>query len=196
MKKEFRLLCALGMATMHTVAMANQSSYEDRQMASSDGRQWVERSVRLSDFEGGDVAVQVRLFKDGKGGFVYRYDDQNEATKLYHQAACEVMNSKVRRGETVISGESTVVGWSCEGDSDPAEDSNPASSDMTQPKAGYYVFALAPSGSAPIGDVAINASVRPWRRWAVRRLPLRERRAVGACSAGSSRSSSSSRRGP
>ncbi|WP_180876078.1 hypothetical protein [Stenotrophomonas maltophilia] len=136
MKKEFRLLCALGMATMHTVAMANQSSYQDRQMASSDGRQWVERTVRLSDFEGGDVAVQVLLFKDGKGGSVYRYDDQNEATKLYHQAACEVMNSKARRGETVISGESAVVGWSCEGDSDPAEDSNPASSDMTQPKAG------------------------------------------------------------
>ncbi|MBH1666986.1 hypothetical protein I5U73_18140 [Stenotrophomonas maltophilia] len=151
MKKEFRLLCALGMATMHTVAMANQSSYQDRQMASSDGRQWVERTVRLSDFEGGDVAVQVRLFKDGKGGFVYRYDDQNETTKLYHQAACEVMNSKVRRGETVISGESAVVGWSCEGDSDPAEDSNSASSDMTQPRAGYYIFALAPRGSAPIG---------------------------------------------
>lgn len=87
MKKEFRLLCALGMATMHTVAMANQSSYQDRQMASSDGRQWVERTVRLSDFEGGDVAVQVRLFKDGKGGSVYRYDDQNEITKLHHRRA-------------------------------------------------------------------------------------------------------------
>lgn len=144
-------MCALVMAAMPTLALANQSSYHDRQVASSDGRQWVERTVRLSDFSDGEVAVQVRLFKDGKGGFVYRYNDQTEATKLYHQAACEVTNSTARRGETVISGESAVVGWSCEGVSDPAEDLNPATTDMAHPRAGYYVFALAPSGSAPIG---------------------------------------------
>ncbi|HEL4266524.1 TPA: hypothetical protein UM524_001276 [Stenotrophomonas maltophilia] len=150
-QKGIRVLSALVVAAIPTLVMASQPTYQDRQMASSDGKQWVERTVRLSDFNGGEVTVQVRLFKDGKGGYVYRYNDQTEATKLYHQAACEVTNSKARHGETVISGESAVVGWSCEGESDPAAELKPAASDMVQPKAGYYVFALAPSGSAPIG---------------------------------------------
>ncbi|WP_294996415.1 hypothetical protein [uncultured Stenotrophomonas sp.] len=150
-QKGFGVLSALLAAAIPAVALANQPTYQDRQMASSDGKQWVERTVRLSDFNGGEVTVQVRLFKDGKGGYVYRYNDQTEPTKLYHQAACEVTNSKARHGETIISGESAVVGWSCEGESDPAAKFKPSASDMVQPLAGYYVFALAPSGSAPIG---------------------------------------------
>ncbi|WP_146187064.1 hypothetical protein [Stenotrophomonas sp. HMWF023] len=143
------ILCALVAASLSTAVAANQAPYQDRPMASADGKRWIERTAQLSDFNGGLVAIRIRFFQDGKGGLVYRFDDQIEATKLYHQAACEVTHAKARRGETVVSGEA-VAGWSCESEATTPASVDP-SAELPGPMAGYYVYALAPSGSAPLG---------------------------------------------
>jgi|GEM_PF-2035616 len=137
---------ALASASAH----ASDRSYTDHELASRDGKKWITRTAALTDFDGGQVVVELRLFEDGKGGLVYRYDDQTEATKLYHQASCEETGAEVRRGDTVLGGES-VAAWSCMGVADKQAESEKSTESTDAPRAAYYVHALAPSGSAPLG---------------------------------------------
>lgn len=137
---------ALASASAH----ASDRSYTDHELASRDGKKWITRTAALTDFDGGQVVVELRLFEDGKGGLVYRYDDQTEATKLYHQASCEETGAEVRRGDTILGGES-VAAWSCTGVADKQAESEKSTERTDAPRAAYYVHALAPSGSAPLG---------------------------------------------
>jgi len=109
-----KVVWMVALAFVSVSAHAGERSHADRQLASLDGRKWIVRTASLTDFDGGRVVVELRLFEDGKGGLVYRYDDQSEATRLYHQAACEETGAEVRRGDTVIRGEA-VAAWSCIG---------------------------------------------------------------------------------
>lgn len=145
-----RVVWMVALAFVSVSVQASEISHADRELASLDGKKWIARTASLTDFDGGRVVVELRLFEDGKGGLVYRYGDQTEATKLYHQASCEETGAEVRRGDTVIQGEA-VAAWSCMGAPGKQEDSEKSTGIMDAPRAAYYVHALAPSGSAPLG---------------------------------------------
>lgn len=89
---------APGLAAANPIA-SESSAIHERQLESSDGKKWIVRTIPTSDFQGGTVMVEQRLFRDGKGGLVYRFDDQSQATKIYHQALCEAKDSVPQEGQ-------------------------------------------------------------------------------------------------
>ena len=78
---------------------SESSAIHERQLESSDGKKWIVRTIPTSDFQGVTVMVEQRLFRDGKGGLVYRFDDQSQATKIYHQALCEAKTLSPQEGQ-------------------------------------------------------------------------------------------------
>lgn len=83
----------------------------DRIVTEANGRPHVIRRSEWSDFNGGTVQVEQRLSPDGSGRLIYRYAEQTEATKLYHQAFCEALDMEPSPGEGIIDGPAT--GWAC-----------------------------------------------------------------------------------
>ncbi|MFL0335663.1 hypothetical protein [Stenotrophomonas maltophilia] len=136
-----------GLAIANQIA-SDKSAIHERQLESSDGKKWIVRTIPSSDFNGGQVMVEQRLFRDGKGGLVYRFDDQSQATKTYHQALCEAKDSVPSRGATTISGEA-VWSWSCTNSKAgaPSSSSTPISA-----RSSDYLFAVAPDGNYPVGS--------------------------------------------
>lgn len=122
-----RLMSLLVLAPLSLTATASPvpESFRDRPLPSSDGKTWIVRSALLTDFNGGQVLVESRLFEDGKGGLVYRFDAQTEATRIYHQAACETTDATVRHGDTTLYGE-TAAAWSCSGGANELEETDAA----------------------------------------------------------------------
>lgn len=75
------------------------------------------RRTVLPDFDGGHVPVDQHLKSDGSGRLIYRYDDQSEATKLYHQAFCASMDMEPSQEEGTIEGQA--AGWVCTRETTP-----------------------------------------------------------------------------
>jgi hypothetical protein len=117
---------------------------EDRIEQNPGGISYVIRGTEWSDFDGGTVRVEQRLSSDGPGRLIYRYDDQTEATKLYHQAFCDAMDMVPSLGEGVMEGPS--AGWGC-------ISTNPDALDTfgRPPKSADWVTATAPNGRVPVG---------------------------------------------
>ncbi len=136
---------APGLAAANPIA-SERSAIHERQLESSDGKKWIVRTIPTSDFQGGTVMVEQRLFRDGKGGLVYRFDDQSQATKIYHQALCEAKDSVPSRGATTISGEA-VWSWSC---TNSKADAPSSSNAPISARSSDYLYAVAPDGYYPV----------------------------------------------
>ncbi|MFS5596693.1 hypothetical protein V2V61_11090, partial [Streptococcus agalactiae] len=125
LKNHLMSLLVLAPLSLTATASPVPESFRDRPLPSSDGKTWIVRSALLTDFNGGQVLVESRLFEDGKGGLVYRFDAQTEATRIYHQAACETTDATARHGDTTLYGE-TAAAWSCSGGTNELEESDAA----------------------------------------------------------------------
>jgi len=116
----------------------------DRVELGANGDRTIIRSSTWPDFDGGSVQVDQRLNPDSLGRLVYRYEQQNEATKLYHQAFCANMDMEPSKGEGVIRGPAT--GWAC---------THEVQEGRTQPQSDLkntdWVSATAPAGRVPVG---------------------------------------------
>lgn len=108
------------------------------------GISYVVRSTEWSDFDGGTVRVEQRLSADGSGRLIYRYDEQTEATKLYHQAFCDSMDMVPSLGEGSVDGQG--AGWGC---SSAATDA--LGTFGHPPGSADWVTATAPDGRVPVG---------------------------------------------
>lgn len=144
---------AILMAATPGLASANQianerSAIHERQLESSDGKKWIVRTIPSSDFQGGKVMVEQRLFRDGRGGLVYRFDDQSQATKIYHQALCEAKDSVPSRGATTISG-GAVWSWSC---TNSKADAPSSSNTPISARSSDYLYAVAADGYYLVGQ--------------------------------------------
>lgn len=62
------------------------------------------RSAEWPDFIGGTISVEQSLTRNSKGQYVYRYDDQTEATKQYHEASCADLGMNPAKGESITVG--------------------------------------------------------------------------------------------
>ncbi len=136
-----------GLATANQIA-SERSAIHERQLESSDGKKWIVRTIPSSDFQGGKVMVEQRLFRDGKGGLVYRFDDQSQATKIYHQVLCEAKDSVPSKGATTISGEA-VWSWSC---TNSKADAPSSSNAPISARSSDYLYAVAPDGYYLVGQ--------------------------------------------
>ncbi|MBN4984634.1 hypothetical protein JY440_15825 [Stenotrophomonas maltophilia] len=157
---KFVIALAILAATTPSLASASQianeeSAIKERQLESSDGKQWVARIIPSPDFNGGKVLVEQRLFKDGKGGLVYRFDDQTPATKTYHRALCEAKDSVPSRGATTISGQAA-WSWSC---TNSKADTSSSSNAPISARSSDYLFAVAPDGNYPVGSNFTSSGV-------------------------------------
>lgn len=108
------------------------------------GDRTIIRRSTWPDFDGGSVQVDQRLIPDSQGRLIYRYEQQHDATKLYHQAFCANMDMEPSKGEGIVQGPAT--GWACthevlEGRTQPQSD----------PKSTNWVTATAPAGRVPVG---------------------------------------------
>lgn len=83
----------------------------DQTVAEANGRTHVIRRSDWSDFNGGTVQVEQLLRPDGDGRLIYRYAEQTEATRLYHQAFCDALDMAPSPGEGILDGPAT--GWAC-----------------------------------------------------------------------------------
>lgn len=114
------------------------------------------RSAEWPDFIGGTISVEQSLTRNSKGQYVYRYDDQTEATKQYHEASCADLGMNPAKGESITVGPGSAA-WHCS-----SIDSNSAS----DAKSTDYVIAYAPNGQVSAGQnfvsygtVRFNSSV-------------------------------------
>ena len=115
----------------------------DRIVTEANGRPHVIRRSEWSDFNGGAVQVEQRLRPDGSGRLIYRYAEQTEATKIYHQAFCEALDMEPSPGEGIIDGPAT--GWACS--SVPLDDQEAAA---RPPQRADWVTTAGPSGRVPV----------------------------------------------
>lgn len=114
------------------------------------------RSAEWPDFIGGTISVEQSLTRNSKGQYVYRYDDQTEATKQYHEASCADLGMNPAKGESITVGPGSAA-WHCSS-IDPNSASDAKSTD--------YVIAYAPNGQVSAGQnfvsygtVRFNSSV-------------------------------------
>lgn len=114
------------------------------------------RSAEWPDFIGGTTSVEQSLTRNSKGQYVYRYDDQTEATKQYHEASCEDIGMNPAKGESITVGPGSAA-WHC---------SSIESSNAGDAKSTDYVIAYAPNGQVSAGQnfvshgtVRFNSSV-------------------------------------
>ncbi|HFF3761316.1 hypothetical protein [Stenotrophomonas forensis] len=114
------------------------------------------RSAEWPDFIGGTVSVEQSLTRNSKGQYVYRYDDQSEATKQYHEASCADIGMNPAKGESITVGAGSAA-WHC---------SSIESSNVSDAKSTDYVIAYAPNGQVSAGQnfvsygtVRFNSSV-------------------------------------
>lgn len=114
------------------------------------------RTAEWPDFIGGTVSVEQSLIRNSKGQYVYRYDDQSEATKQYHEASCTDIGMNPAKGESITVGPGSAA-WHC---------SNIESNSVGETKSTDYVIAYAPNGQVSAGQnfvsygtVRFNSSV-------------------------------------
>lgn len=136
----------------------------DQVVAESDGIGHIIRRTEWTDFNGGMVEVDQLLKSDGFGRHVYRYDEQTEATKLYHQAFCDAMGMSPSPGEGIVVG--SAAGWACS-----SSDADALDEGQSQPKVADWATAIAPSGRVPVGatftsngQIRVESSVGGERR--------------------------------
>ncbi len=116
----------------------------DRLELGANGDRTIIRRSTWPDFDGGSVQVDQRLNPDSLGHLVYRYEQQNDATKLYHQAFCADMDMEPSKGEGIIRGPAT--GWAC-----THEVHEGGAQSQSDPKSTDWVSATAPAGRVPVG---------------------------------------------
>ena len=138
------LVVALSVFLAGQAAAANTPLSVDRFVTDADGGSYVVMTSEWTDFNGGTMQVEQRLSLDGFGRLIYRYDEQTEATKLYHQAFCETMNMLPSQGEGIMGGPST--GWACTTDVFDDDTAGHAPSNSID-----WVTATAPNGRVPVG---------------------------------------------
>lgn len=134
----------LSLAMAAQASAAGSSSSTDQFVTDANGDTDVIRRSQWSDFNGASVAVDQLLKSDGFGRLIYRYDEQTEATKLYHQAICESVGMTPSSGEGIAGGSAS--GWACEGESAEGELGH-----QIAPKSVDWVTTTAPSGQVPVG---------------------------------------------
>lgn len=93
------------------------------------------RTAEWPDLIGGTVSVEQSLIRNSKGQYVYRYDDQSEATKQYHEASCADIGMNPAKGESITVGPGGAA-WHC---------SNIESNSVGETKSTNYVIAYAPN---------------------------------------------------
>lgn len=135
-------LVSLAMAAQ--ASAAGPSSSTDQFVTDANGDTDVIRRSQWSDFNGASVAVDQLLKSDGFGRLIYRYDEQTEATKLYHQAICESVRMTPSSGDGIAGGSAS--GWACEGESAEGELGH-----QRAPRSVDWVTTTAPSGQVPVG---------------------------------------------
>ncbi len=116
----------------------------DRVELGPTGDRTIIRRSTWPDFDGGSVQVDQRLYPDSSGQLIYRYEQQNEATKLYHQAFCADMDMEPSKGEGIIRGPAT--GWAC-----THEIKEGGAQLQSGLKSTDWVSATAPAGRVPVG---------------------------------------------
>lgn len=109
MSRRARMLCLA--AAMAVPAFAETPLSVDRTELDSKGEIIIVRRTTWPDFDGAHIQVDQHLKPDGSGRLIYRYSDQSEATKLYHQAFCASMDMEPSQGEGTIEG--PAAGWVC-----------------------------------------------------------------------------------
>lgn len=137
------LILCLAIATA-SPAFAETPLSVDRTELSAKGEIIIVRRTTWPDFDGGQIQVDQHLKPDGFGRLIYRYSDQSEATKLYHQAFCASMDMKPSQGEGTIEG--PAAGWACTRENTPGNPTSKWSS-----KSIDWVTATAPNGRVPVG---------------------------------------------
>ena len=137
------LILCLAIATA-LPAFAETPLSVDRTELSPKGELIIVRRTTWPDFDGAQIQVDQRLKPDDFGRLIYRYKDQTEVTKLYHQAFCASMDMEPSQGEGMVEGPAT--GWACTREAIPRY---PAS--QGNPKSIDWVTATAPSGRVPVG---------------------------------------------
>ncbi|WP_414496189.1 hypothetical protein [Stenotrophomonas maltophilia] len=100
------------------------------------------RTAEWPDFIGGTVSVEQSLARNAKGQYVYRYDDQSEATKQYHEASCADIGMSPAKGESITVGPRSAA-WHC---------SSIESNSASDAKSTDYVIAHAPNGQVTAGQ--------------------------------------------
>nr|WP_154583144.1 hypothetical protein [Stenotrophomonas pavanii] len=115
------LILCLAIATA-SPAFADAPLSIDRTELGTKGEIIIVRRTTWPDFDGGQLPVDQHLKPDGFGRLIYRYSDQPEATKLYHQAFCASMDMEPSQGEGTIEG--PAAGWVCTRENTPG---NPTS---------------------------------------------------------------------
>lgn len=104
------------------------------------------RSAEWPDFIGGTISVEQSLTRNSKGQYVYRYDDQTEATKQYHEASCADIGMNPAKGESITVGPGSTA-WHC---------SSIESNSASDAKSTDYVIAYAPNGQVSAGQNFIS----------------------------------------
>lgn len=104
------------------------------------------RSAEWPDFIGGTISVEQSLNRNSKGQYVYRYDDQTEATKQYHEASCADIGMNPAKGESITVGPGSAA-WHC---------SSIESNSASDAKSTDYVIAYAPNGQVSAGQNFIS----------------------------------------
>lgn len=142
MNRRLLTLCAAMITAVPAYADTPLSTDSTRH--SSQGDLIIVRRTVWPDFDGGTIPVEQYLKPEGSGRLLYRYQDQPEATKLYHQAFCASMDMEPSQGEGRIGGPAT--GWACTRETG----THGRRSDLG-PKSIDWATATAPSGQVPVG---------------------------------------------
>lgn len=90
------------------------ANYHDRDTTdSTDGYPRIIRTSNWPDLEGGSIAVEQVLRKNGDGSFTYRFSEQSTATQLYHHAFCESDGATPGQSDSILGGSHVVGGLAC-----------------------------------------------------------------------------------
>ncbi|WP_368865519.1 hypothetical protein [Stenotrophomonas maltophilia] len=142
MSRRTLILCLA--TAMAVPAFAETPLSVDRTELDSKGEIIIVRRTTWPDFDGAHIQVDQHLKPDGFGRLIYRYSDQSEATKLYHQAFCASMDMEPSQGEGTIEG--PAAGWVCTRENAPG-----SSASKLNWKSIDWVTATAPNGRVPVG---------------------------------------------
>lgn len=126
----------------------------DRTVVDDRGYISVFRRSEWSDFNGGRVTVDQLLRPDNQGRFVYRYEEQPRATRIYHEMYCASSGLITADDDVAFIGQTT--GWMCT--ADPKKSGAVPEPDL---KSVDWVTATAPSGRVPVGST--YTAVGYWR---------------------------------
>lgn len=148
-------------ATSFVAAASEEQPYSDRIEVDSSGNRIVVRSSSVPDPNGGTRKVEQRLDQVDETTYIYDPSIQTEATTKYHEEFCAQHGLEPSLdGESVISG--AVSGWGCQRPRAQRESHDETSGPQSgaSEKSTDYVFAIAPSGSFPVGNLLVHGRAR------------------------------------